>query len=371
MVARKLRSWTFRVAPVESDKPEGNNRVLRFLGSTEEVARDGGILTRDGWETDEYLRNPVFLWAHDASQPPIGRTTGLKRTDAGLEFDVEFADKATNPFADLVYRLYKTGFMRAVSVGFDPTEMRPPNDEERERGAFWVSTRHTLLELSGVPVGADPNALKVARGVITRADVGFLNGMGPEPFRQLAREAPMDPLKIRDPEDFPEGTEFHEVDLGDGIVGIAGENADGEVVLQGVRFPEDMTEEDVAEWTEAAGDLSAWRQEEEDEEDSEDAPTDSEDEEDEEDRAEDEEAGDEPSEDEEDDEDDEEAMAAIVSDLRDLVDLVEAAFNRMLGRGAEDADAGDGSGPRAQRSKSKPGADDRLMQLARKYAGTE
>lgn len=167
--------------------PEGTGRTLRFIGATEDVARDGGILQMDGWQLDAYRSNPVLLWAHQQDQPPIGRAVRVAPGPDGLEFDIEFPAADVYPFADLIGRLYEAGFMRAVSVGFRVLKEREPVASERAAGAQWVSTAQELLELSAVPVGADAGALVAARSACRAEDAVLLRDMGPA-FEALARD---------------------------------------------------------------------------------------------------------------------------------------------------------------------------------------
>ena len=189
-----MRNATFTCRAVAN--AEGKARTIRFVGATEDVARDGGILKMEGWQLDDYRANPVFLWAHDQKQPPIGRAVRVSRGAEGLEFDIEFAPADVYPFADLVGRLYESGFMRAVSVGFRVLQERAPNTKERQAGAQWVSEAHELLELSAVPVGADASALAAARGACRQEDVALLRGMGGD-FERLAREVEVPVIEVQ------------------------------------------------------------------------------------------------------------------------------------------------------------------------------
>lgn len=148
---------------------DGAARKLTFVASTERVARDGDIIKVDGWDTAEYERNPVFLWAHDPSVPPIGRVTGIRKVTKGeprLEADVEFSGSEDgHDLAETVYRLYRRGFLKAVSVGFRIRGHEVPDEEKREQYGLppggWIITKAELLEISAVPVPADPGALQV------------------------------------------------------------------------------------------------------------------------------------------------------------------------------------------------------------------
>lgn len=114
---------------------------LRFTASTEGVKRDGKNLRAEEWDLDNYRRNPVVLWVHDymGRNLPIGRAD--VRVDGGrLVADVIFDSE--DEFARQVEGKYRRGFLNAVSVGW--------GDE---------GERNELLDISAVPVPADPDAL--------------------------------------------------------------------------------------------------------------------------------------------------------------------------------------------------------------------
>lgn len=168
-----------RLLPVRVRAVEGKKRTLKFIASTQGVARDRGIIDVRGWELDNFVRNPVFLWAHDSWQPPIGRVLSVERKDGDLVAEVEFAGTEQNhDFAETVYRLYKAGFLHAVSVGFEVLESRNVTDDERAAGAIWAAARTELTELSAVPVPADVDAVAIERGVqvggLTKSDVSVM-----------------------------------------------------------------------------------------------------------------------------------------------------------------------------------------------------
>ena len=150
--------------------------VLRFVASTEDVDRDGDKIRVAGWLLDNWEKNPVFLWSHMDHMPPIGKGIGYEIGEH-LTIDVEFAQKGRDyddwpafiPSPETVYRLYEGGFLRAVSVGFLPTQYKAGwemDDEERESiglAAFGVLyEEQELLELSAVAVPSNPNALILA-----------------------------------------------------------------------------------------------------------------------------------------------------------------------------------------------------------------
>lgn len=162
------RRASFQVETVRAESGEAENRVIRFIASTTGVARDGGIV--ESWDLSHYTRNPVVLWSHNPDVPPIAKALRAEMTARGLEIDAEFAgagETKEHRLADIVFKLYRTGFLRSVSVGFRVVDEREPNDKEREAGARWVC-RGELFELSAVAVPADPGAVAVDRELIAR-----------------------------------------------------------------------------------------------------------------------------------------------------------------------------------------------------------
>jgi hypothetical protein len=151
------RGYTDR-ATVEGGKA---GDPIRFLASTPGVKRDGLDLRANGWRLDNYRKSPVFQWVHDKTKPPIGRVDAEVRNV--LEADVYFDQQ--DDFARQVESKYRRGFLHAVSVGWDFVDgqgtrlntSRLSLDEIRDR-AFYDMT-----ELSGVPVPADPDALKASQ----------------------------------------------------------------------------------------------------------------------------------------------------------------------------------------------------------------
>ena len=133
------------------DKEKGTFQVLI---STADVDRDGEVIDVNGWDFTNFLKNPVILWAHNYSDLPIGVAEKIAMTEQGPVLNGRFASKEANPKAENVRLLYEEGIQKAVSVGFIPKE-RDPEDETR-------ITLAELLEVSFVPVPANPNSLALA-----------------------------------------------------------------------------------------------------------------------------------------------------------------------------------------------------------------
>jgi len=145
---------------------EVDRRVLEFVGSTEDKDRQGDVIMANGWQLKQYKKNPVFLWSHQYNEPPIGKAINVWAEDGKLKFHIKFAEKDEYEFADTIYRLYKGGYLRASSVGFLPLKSEPIEEAKDDEVIFGQPTRYLkqeLLELSGCPVPANPNALAEAK----------------------------------------------------------------------------------------------------------------------------------------------------------------------------------------------------------------
>lgn len=142
-------------------------RTLTIIGSDETKDRDGDIISVSGWQLENYLKNPVFQWAHNYTSPPIGRAITLvrRRSPARLEFVIRFPSEGVYPFADMILAMYNERIMNASSVGFIPRTWEDLPIDKEEQGGYRRARKYTkqeLLELSAVPVPANPSALQNA-----------------------------------------------------------------------------------------------------------------------------------------------------------------------------------------------------------------
>lgn len=161
-----------------ADMPTDAGTPIRFVASTQGVARDGLEIPVAAWNLDNFRRNPVVLWAHDYSgaRPPIGKADVFVDGDQ-LMADVTF-DQA-DEFARSIEAKYRGGFLHSVSVGWD-TQAMEPSDTTNSRGRV---TRADLLDISAVPVPGDPNALiaRQARALAAIAEAVDNSTTEPQP----------------------------------------------------------------------------------------------------------------------------------------------------------------------------------------------
>ena len=121
--------------------------------------RQGDVIVPTGARLRWFRANPVVLWAHRCDLPPIGRVDpdSLRVSEQGIEADVLFDEGSV--VGREVYGLYDRGVMRAWSVGFIPLKWKVIEDPATHRAQGYRVEEWELLELSAVPVPANPEAL--------------------------------------------------------------------------------------------------------------------------------------------------------------------------------------------------------------------
>jgi HK97 family phage prohead protease len=141
----------------EIKKPEGDSRTLTFAISSPSVDRMGDTIAVAGWKLDNYRKNPVVLFGHDASSLPVAKATKVWIEGDRLMAEAEFTPKGMARFNDTVFDMLKGGFLNATSVGFAPLRYAFTDDPQRRFGIDFLEQE--LLEFSVVPVPANPDAL--------------------------------------------------------------------------------------------------------------------------------------------------------------------------------------------------------------------
>jgi len=143
-----------------------DDRTIWFMGTTETKDRHGDIVRAGGGDFANFKKNPVFLWAHEPWSPPIGKVLEIKVNEKkGVDFLVKFATADEYPFADTIYKLYKGGYLNAVSIGFRVIEHKVLDD------GGWDILKWEMYELSAVPIPANPEALQQAKAKGIRVEL--------------------------------------------------------------------------------------------------------------------------------------------------------------------------------------------------------
>lgn len=158
-----FRTITFKISEINEE-----DRSFLAVASDNSTDRHGENILQDGWDLENFVKNPVVPWGHDYYMPPAAKATEIGMKDGKLMFRPKFPtieELSSNPdkpsdwalFVDTIYNMYKGGYLRAFSVGFIPKEMDGDTFVKQE-----------LLEVSAVTVPSNPNALALAfkEGVI-------------------------------------------------------------------------------------------------------------------------------------------------------------------------------------------------------------
>jgi HK97 family phage prohead protease len=125
--------------------------IYEFIASTSSVDRQGDSIDQNGWELENFQKNPVILFAHNYSELPIAKAVEVIKGESTLTIRIKFASEEANPKAQQVKNLVDEGILNTTSVGFI----------QKERNGN-IITKAELLEVSIVPVPANAEALRLA-----------------------------------------------------------------------------------------------------------------------------------------------------------------------------------------------------------------
>lgn len=134
---------------------DSGRMLIRSVITTADPDRGGDVVVPAGLRNlDEYLINPVVLWAHERQRvPPIGVCEWLDVQPRRIVAQTRFAQGVR--FAEEVFKLYEQGVLRGWSIGFLPRRTTP-------LAAGIRIDQWDLLEYSAVPIPENPGALTVA-----------------------------------------------------------------------------------------------------------------------------------------------------------------------------------------------------------------
>lgn len=150
---------------------DDEKKTIRFRVSDATKDRYGESVKQD-WQLGNFKKNPIGIWNHrggDKIEPEDVlakwddfETVG-EETFATAQFDTE------NPKAMFVFGQYVRKFLRTVSVGFIPHSLSFDDDTP-------VLEDNELLEISFVPIPANPNAISlgVKSGEIHKSDAEYM-----------------------------------------------------------------------------------------------------------------------------------------------------------------------------------------------------
>ena len=144
---------------------EAEAKVFDFAISSEVPDRQTDAIALDGWKLDNYRKNPVVLWAHNAMEqrPPIATSPAVWPEASKLRAKADFSQTFDiDPFARMICQLIARKVINACSVGFQPIVYT----FNEARGMFAMDfLEQELLEWSPCPVPANPDALQGAKSM--------------------------------------------------------------------------------------------------------------------------------------------------------------------------------------------------------------
>jgi HK97 family phage prohead protease len=150
--------------------------ISKLLPTSTELLADGRrvrvICSTDGIALENYRKNPIVLWGHDADTP-VAKAVEIGIAGGKLQATVEFPAEGKDAEADWVYGKIKAGIVNATSVGFQPLEVEPIDIKEPWGGFRF--TKSELLEFSFVSVPANQDCLIVGRSIFTTAKAPMID----------------------------------------------------------------------------------------------------------------------------------------------------------------------------------------------------
>lgn len=141
--------------------------IFDVMITTEVKDRQGDFVSAEGGKLDNYMKNPVVMFAHDYDKPPVARTLELEVLKGkGIRARFQFPPIGTYDFADTIHGLWSGKFLNAASIGFMPgqeeSSVSPIWDENGDAVKGTQYNDWELLEFSIVPVPANQTALRLA-----------------------------------------------------------------------------------------------------------------------------------------------------------------------------------------------------------------
>mgnify|MGYP000851725218 CR=1 FL=1 len=129
------------------------NGTFKVIATTSGVDRDGESILVEGWDFQNFMKNPVILFGHNYWDMCciVGAATKVYIEGESVIVEGVFANTQEGQY---IRQLYDDGILKTVSVGFIPHEKQGN-----------VITKAELLELSFVPVPANPEAISLEKTI--------------------------------------------------------------------------------------------------------------------------------------------------------------------------------------------------------------
>ena len=167
----KEYAYTKRAVVPESLELKAGERADISLVSTAAVDREGDVVLPTGVDLTYYRQNPIVTMAHKWDELPVGKALWIKAVEGGLLAKTQYASRPQDwqgPWLpDAIFALTQQGILKGKSIGFLPTSVRGPTQEELKSFPAWKDARGIvdkalLLEYAVAPIPCNQEALTLA-----------------------------------------------------------------------------------------------------------------------------------------------------------------------------------------------------------------
>jgi hypothetical protein len=164
-----------RLAPTATPEVDAEANCATFLFNDERPdARDSHIVRTAGIDVTNFRANPIILFCHIDSEPPVARATDITTQGTRAFVTMQFTPRDLYEFGALVGRLVAARYLNAVSESWRPVTYKRRTDGVD--GYDFLTTE--LLEISVCTLPALPQAVATAR----------VAGVDVEPMRKWAEQ---------------------------------------------------------------------------------------------------------------------------------------------------------------------------------------
>jgi HK97 family phage prohead protease len=166
-----LRAKRFNMPVIHKVSAKPGDGSLEFILSTEDRDSLGDIIELKGWMLDTFRKNPIALMGHQQSFV-VGVWDNVSVRGNALRGHLRLASASTSERIREVVKLVEENIIRSVSVGFRAHASTPIE------GGGLRFTKSELIECSLCAIGANSNALAVARSMVSPETVSAVFGNG-------------------------------------------------------------------------------------------------------------------------------------------------------------------------------------------------
>jgi hypothetical protein len=184
--------------------------ICDYVASDQTVDSYKEVIRADGWRFSMFAKNAPFVDSHNYSTIGnlLGKVISFEVVNGKLVERVQWAiDVPDCRLAQIGWKMTAASYLKAVSVGFWPTEYVTPGQTgwkeelaelklDENAGIRCIYTEQEQVELSACIIGANPNALAKAykADAISEEDIDF-----------LSRSATLNPQRANAPSAFDSG----------------------------------------------------------------------------------------------------------------------------------------------------------------------